>query len=302
MIVRLVHMSPSRLAIVSCLFAILSLHAASLKGVVDLHVHSDPDSVPRSIDAIDVTKLARDRGIRVLLLKNHYESTAALAYVVRKMVPGIEVFGGIALNRSVGGINLAAVERMAALKGGYGRVVWMPTFDAENQVRVSKENRPFVTISQGGKLLPAVNEILAFMAKHGLALATGHSSPSEVAMLIEAAKRVGVQQIIVTHGSLSPVLMTAAQMKAVVGPNVWVEFPYHGLLPPDSVQPAAYAAAIRAVGPEHAILSSDLGQAGNDLHPDGLQKFFDILVRHGFTDNEIDRMAKINPARFLGMK
>ena len=77
--------------------------------------------------------------MRGLVLKNHYESTASLAYVVRKEVPGIEIFGGIDLNRSVGGINPAAVERMTMVKGGWGRVVWMPTFDAENQVRYSKE-------------------------------------------------------------------------------------------------------------------------------------------------------------------
>src|ERR1700704_2399030 len=94
---------------------------AALTGVIDIHAHSDPDSRPRSIDAID------------LALKNHYESTAALAYVVRKEVPGIEIFGGIDLNRSVGGINPEAIERMVLLKGGWGKVIWMPTFDAENQ-------------------------------------------------------------------------------------------------------------------------------------------------------------------------
>src|SRR5467141_3057562 len=117
---------------------------AALTGVIDIHAHSDPDSRPRSIDAIDLARLAKARGMRGLVLKNHYESTAALAYVVRKEVPGIEIFGGIDLNRSVGGVNTAAVERMVMMKGGWGRVIWMPTFDAENQVRYSKENRPYV--------------------------------------------------------------------------------------------------------------------------------------------------------------
>jgi len=40
----------------------------------------------------------------------------------------------IDLNRAVGGVNPAAVERMARVQGGYGRVVWMPTFDSENEV------------------------------------------------------------------------------------------------------------------------------------------------------------------------
>src|SRR6266849_2466929 len=108
-----------------------TLHA-QLSGVIDIHVHSDPDSVPRSIDAIDLARLAKQRGMRGLVLKSHYEPTATLAYAVRKAVPGIEIFGGIDLNLTVGGLNPAAVERMASIKGGWGRVIWMPTFDAEN--------------------------------------------------------------------------------------------------------------------------------------------------------------------------
>src|SRR6266404_3881337 len=170
--------------------------AQSLSGVVDIHVHSDPDSVPRSIDAIEIAKLAKARGMRALLLKNHYESTASLAYLVRKEVPGIEIFGGIALNRTVGGINPAAVDRMTKVKGGWGRVVWMPTFDAENQVRYSKENRPYVSVSRDGALLPEVKEVIAIIAKNQLTLATGHSTPAEVLMLIREARRQGVERIV----------------------------------------------------------------------------------------------------------
>src|SRR5436853_5847518 len=86
--------------------------ARAVVGTIDIHVHSDPDNRPRSIDAIDVAKLARSRGMRGIVLKNHYDPTAALAYIVRKEVPGVEVFGGIDLNLTVGGMNAAAVEHM----------------------------------------------------------------------------------------------------------------------------------------------------------------------------------------------
>ena len=92
--------------------------------------------------------------MRAIVLKNHYESTAGPVFMVRKLVPGIEVFGGIDLNLTVGGINPAAVEHMTRVTGGWGRMVWMSTFDAENQVRFSKENRPFVTVSRDGDLPP----------------------------------------------------------------------------------------------------------------------------------------------------
>ena len=38
--------------------------ARVLAGAIDIHVHSDPDNVPRSIDGIDVAKLSRSKGIR----------------------------------------------------------------------------------------------------------------------------------------------------------------------------------------------------------------------------------------------
>src|ERR1700720_1130770 len=98
-------------ALACSLFA-LCVSAQTLTGVIDIHAHHDPDSVPRSIDAIDLAKLAKSRGMRGLVLKNHYEPTASLAYIVRKEVPGIEIFGGISLDLTVGGVNPAAVEHM----------------------------------------------------------------------------------------------------------------------------------------------------------------------------------------------
>ena len=283
-------------------FLAATLSAQTLNGVVDIHAHSDPDSVPRSIDAIDAARLAHARGIRALVLKNHYEPTASLAYLVRKVVPGIELFGGIALNRTVGGVNPAAVERMTRVKGGWGRVVWMPTFDAENQVRFSKENRPFVPVSKNGSLLPEVKEVLALIAKNKLTLATGHSSPQENLLLIRAAKDLGIDRIVVTHAMLPPVKMTVEQMKQATALGAYLEFVYNALIGPSKVfDMPEYAAAIRAVGPEHCILSSDLGQAGNPLHPDGLEAFFRGLRAQGFSVAEIDRMAKTNPARLLGL-
>jgi hypothetical protein len=36
--------------------------AQDLSGVIDLHAHCDPDTSARSIDAIDLAKLAREQG------------------------------------------------------------------------------------------------------------------------------------------------------------------------------------------------------------------------------------------------
>src|SRR6266404_4777134 len=255
---------PNCVAIASLLLAAATASAQTLTGVVDIHVHSDPDSVPRSIDAIDIAKLARSRGMRGLVLKNHYEPTASLAYIVRKEVQGIEIFGGISLDLTVGGVNPAAVEHMTRVKGGWGRVVWMPTFDAENQVRFDKANRPYASVSKNGLLLPEVNQVLSLIAKHKLTMATGHSSAEECLMLIRAAKNLGVTSMVVTHAMEPPIQMTIPQMKQATAMGAYIEFVYGALIGAKKVlNMSDYVPAIRAVGPEHCILSSDLGQAGN---------------------------------------
>lgn len=276
--------------------------ARALMGSIDIHVHNLPDDRPRSIDAIDVARLARSRGMRALVLKNHYESTAGLVYLVRKVVPDIEIFGGIDLNLTVGGINPAAVEHMTRVTGGWGRIVWMPTFDAENQVRYSKDNRPFVTVSRDGELLPAVKQVIELVAKHRLVLATGHSAPAEVLMLLREGRRQGVQQMVVTHAMNAPILMDVPQMQEAAKLGAFIEFVGGSLAAKDAdARIGRFAEAIRQIGPEFCILSSDLGQQGNALPPDGFGAFLVALRARGFTEEEIDRMAKRNPARLLGL-
>ena len=295
--------SSSRLLLIWLCLGSAAHGQPKLPGVIDIHAHSGPDSVARSIDAIDLARLAKDRGMRALVLKNHYESTAALAYVVRKEVPGIEVFGGIALNRPVGGINPAAIERMVLVQGGWGRVVWMPTFDAENQVRYSKDNRPFLAVAKDGRLLPEVQEVLGLIAKNRLVLETGHSSAEEGLLLVREARQHGVDHIVVTHAMKAPIRMTIPQMREAAKQGAYIEIDYGGLLGRNpEFRAADYAKTIREVGARYCILSSDLGQPGNPLHPDGLAAFFEALRKEGISQADLDLMSKTNPARVLGLE
>src|ERR1700757_2965720 len=103
-----------------------------MQGAVDVHLHSEPDLFPRIADDVGVARHAASLGLRAVSLKCHSERTTSRAYLTMQQVPGIQVVGGIVLNRAVGGINPAAVE--AALQLG-GRHVWMPTVDAANHAR-----------------------------------------------------------------------------------------------------------------------------------------------------------------------
>jgi hypothetical protein len=276
--------------------------ARDLRGAVDIHVHSAPDNVARSIDGLDAAKLAQQKGMRAIVLKNHFDPTAGLAFLARKGAPGIEVFGGIDLNLPVGGMNAHAVEHMTQVSGGWGRMVWMSTFDAENQIRVSKSSAPFVRVSQNGQLLPETKAVIAVIAKHNLVLASGHTSAQEALLMFEEGKRQGVQRMVATHGMGPPTSLTVEQAKQAVALGAFIEF-CSGTLATAGAQEKIdrFADQIRQIGVDHAILSSDLGQAGNALPPDGLATFIEAMRKKGFTDQELDRMSKQNPAKLLGL-
>src|SRR5580692_12208905 len=98
----------------------------AIQGGYDLQVHVAPDVIARRIDDLDLAKEFLAVGLKGFVLKSHYFPTAERAQVVTKAVPGIQAFGAITLNHSVGGLNPVAVE----LSGRSGaKMVWMPTVD-----------------------------------------------------------------------------------------------------------------------------------------------------------------------------
>ncbi len=284
--------------------------SAFLNGAIDVHVHNMPDSGPRAIDSFESARIARRYGMRALLFKNHFTHTASVAYLVNQIVPGIEVYGGIVLNNTAGRINPRSVEHMALTTGRLGRVVWMPTWDSEHYSKTLRPNPNVVPISSNGELLPEVVEVFEVMARFNLALATGHSSPEESLLLIKKAKSMGIERIIVTHPMSPAVGMTMEQQIEAARLGAYVEFCFNPLMPadtglakPDGGLPIeTMISHIRAVGIENAIISTDLGQELNPLHTDGMIYFIHLLKEQGFTQEEIDRMCKSNPAHFLGMQ
>jgi hypothetical protein len=274
------------------------ISAQTLAGVIDVHVHADPDSRVRTADVIDVARLAKAQGMRGIVLKNHNEATSGQAYLVRKLVPGLEVFGSITLNLTVGGMNPAAVEEMASVKGGWGRLVCMPTEDSEYWIARSKKTRPAVPVTANGQVTPQTKEVLAVIAKRKLTLATGHIAPEESLLLIREARSMGIDRIVVDQAMV--VGMTLPQMQEAAKMGALVEFVY-GPLFDHRFTIQQYAAAIRAIGPAHCIVSSDLAQPGYPQSPEGFTTYIKALGEQGFTSAEIEQMAKKNPASLLGL-
>jgi hypothetical protein len=290
-------------------FAVLALctvvaataaRAQTLEGAIDFHAHAAPDGTPRKLDALELARMAKAAGMRAIVIKNHYEPTASLAYVVREAVPGIEVFGGISLDLTLGGVNPAAVEYMTRVEGGYGKVVWLPTFDSESQVKLSGQQRAFAPVTRDGRILPEVLAVIALAAQHGLVLETGHSAPQESLLIIAEAKRQGVEHVLVTHAMNSPGgSLSLDEMREAARLGALLELVYSPL---NDEQLRKEAEAIKAIGAASFVISSDLGQPPNPLHTDGLLAKYRGLMAQGISAAEIDLMSRKNPARLLGLQ
>ena len=283
-------------------------------GVIDMHVHSHPDVFGRNMDDIDVAQLAKARGMRGLVLKNHISETASRAALVMKVVPGIEVFGGIVLNNAVGGVNPHAVEWMHRVYGGRGKMVWLPTFESDKHVKTfTKPDAKGLVVAPNGQVTPEMDEILRIIARENLVLATGHVHPEEVIAVVRRGRELGVKNMLVTHGFTSVPGLTMAQAKEVTdmgalievcflqfqaGPNAPLPFLTHWT----QINAKHVAQAAKELGAKSLLISSDLGQSANITHPDGIEVAVGAVKKEGVADADIELMLRKNPARLLGLE
>lgn len=283
-------------------------------GTIDFHVHSEPDVFGRSMDDIDVAVLAKRKGIRALVLKNHVTMTADRAALVMKVVPGIEVFGGIVLNNAVGGINPAAVEWMHRMSGGRGKVVWLPTFDSDMHIKTLVDPKGSgIVVAPGGVVTPQVEEVLKIIARQNLVLATGHVHAEEVVAVVKRAKELGVKNVLITHGLTNIPGLSREQVLDVAQMGAVIEYCYmQSMTGPDAqhgwmkhwkkVTLKDVARVVAMIGSDHVVLSTDLGQHANMTHPDGMEDMITGLLKEGVSQADIEMMTKTIPARLLGIE
>ncbi|HEX6155512.1 MAG TPA: DUF6282 family protein [Burkholderiales bacterium] len=282
-------------------------------GVIDMHVHSHPDVFGRNMDDIDVATLAKSKGMCGVVLKNHVSETASRAALVMKVVPGIEVFGGIVLNKAVGGVNPDAVEWMHRVYGSRGKIVWLPTFESDRHVKVlSKPDARGLVVAPGGQVTPEMEAILKIIARENLVLATGHVHPEEIIAVVRRGRELGVKNMLITHGLTNVPGLTMAQARQVAdmgavievcflqflaGPNAPLAFLTHWT----QVNAKNVATAVKEIGAKSLIISSDLGQSANMTHPDGIEAAIAAMKKENISDADIDLMLRKNPARLLGL-
>jgi Family of unknown function (DUF6282) len=274
----------------------MSYEEIDLTGTIDLHLHSAPDIRPRKLDDFGVAREAAARGMQAVMLKSHFTLTADRAYLVEQVVPGIKVFGGLALNHAVGGINPVAVE--TALRMGAAEI-WMPTVSSIAQTEDIVG--PGISIYENGRVSEPVLDVLRLIAEHNAILGTGHLPTEEIVALVPVARELGVRKILISHPEHPPVEMPPLVQEElrdryqVLFERCLITTTYAG----GNLLFAGLADVIRRVGSESTVIATDLGQASNPTPVEGLAAFIAFLSAEGFDKASIARMSRQNPAELL---
>lgn len=271
---------------------------ALLRGVIDIHIHTTPDVRQRRLSDLELAAEACRVGARAIVIKSHVVPTMDRAWIAGQATPGVQVFGGITLNPHIGGLNPLAVETAAQMGAKF---VWLPTAWSANE-RKRKGTGDGVETVADGKVLPALVDILRLIAKNGLVLGTGHLTPSECLVVVEEARKQGVEKIVVNHPEWTTVDMSIDEQKSLAQFDVLFERCYARSV--DGRYETNFRrnlAAMEALGFASTIVATDGGQVENPVWSEALSEYIEFLLQAGVPQIDVDKMTKHNPARILGL-
>lgn len=270
-----------------------------LRGAIDTHVHSAPDVRPRKLTDREVADRAADAGMRAVVLKSHVTSTADRAAIAEAAVDRrVRVFGGVVLNRAVGGLNPDAVATTLALGG---RVVWLPTTSARS-TSPSLERREGITVMSEGRAVPELVAVLELVAAADAILATGHLTAPELHVVVAEARQRGVRRILLTHPELPLVDLDIETQRVLARAGVFFERCWNSVAGSTATTPLQRIVSdIRVIGADSTVLATDFGQPENPVPVRGFEDYLAALSHAGFTDAELERMACANATSLLGL-
>lgn len=282
----------------------------SLHGVCDMHVHTNPDLRLRAYDDFELTDAAVRVGAKAIVIKSHLGFTVNRAYLTNQYVKrvygentGFTMYGGVVMNKVVGGINPEAVEK--GLKLG-AKEIWLPTQSAKRHLeKMGQDPAKGIELVRDGKVVPELIDVFRLIKDYNVVLGTAHVSPEEAFVVIEAARDAGVKKIVVTHPEWWVVDMSMEdQIRLVKDYDVILERCYAQNMGggvyksnlPDNLE------IIKAVGYEHVMVDTDGGQTENPHWELALAEYMQYLVDHGIPEEQVYHMTKTIPYRLLGIE
>lgn len=282
-----------------------------LAGVCDIHVHAAPDTKPRIASELDISRAARKAGYRAVMFKSNDWSCHDRAFLIREILPDFDVYGSLCMNRVHGDkVNVYAAEMAVKTTGHLCRCIWMPTLASTYQATLEgRSGQGIPVLDRQRRVLPEVVRVMEICRDADIIFATGHSSPDEVLILAQKAREVGVGKFVVTHANSLRWTLTADQIKRCVDLGAFIEHcflttlwgPGTGLpdFPRQSIED--FADLVR-IAPERSFISTDLGQPGMPQPIDGMRRCVESLDRLGFSQSDIDRLVRMNPARLMSLE
>jgi Family of unknown function (DUF6282) len=288
-----------------------------LRGGVDMHVHPFPSPFPRRIDILASARHAAEIGLRAIVVKSHHHSTATDVAALKPHgldATGVQVFGAVALNNQVGGLNPWAANMTLALGG---KIVWFPTIASPNHIEHARgqnlkfpklaipliDEEPIDVFADDGDLLPEVHRILQLIAEADGVLASGHMPPASILAVFEAAKDAGVRRMVVNHPNFV-IEASKQEVEKMADLGALVE---HSLCMYDEDSTfyqweiEVLVDWIRTIGPDRSSLGSDLGQENNPLPGESFRKICGRLLDAGLAEREVRMLVADNPTRLLGL-
>ena len=287
-----------------------------LEGVLDSHVHAGPEVFKRIGDGIDFAEWGRAAGMRGIVFKAHHESTVTRAQMAAKVVPGIELYGSIALNSFTGGFNVYFAAQ--ALSSG-ARYVWMPTIHARHHIALigaGSYGIPSMTLGEkmfdkkglsildaDGKVLPEVRDIVDLAKQHDVPIGTGHISEDEIFALQAVCNDIGARMCL-THAFFPR--GTIEFVKEVADRGAYVELSAVVAYPMSrhfakGMELRDVAAVFKAVSEDRVIISTDAGQIHNPQPTALMETFLKCVRAIGVPEQAVRFSVTRNPARLIGV-
>lgn len=290
-----------------------------MKGVCDMHVHTNPDLRLRAYSDLELADAAVRVGARAIVIKSHLGFTVNRAAIANEYVKrvygedtGFTMYGGVVMNKVVGGVNPVAVE--TALKMG-AKEVWLPTQSAKRHLEMMGKNpADGIELVRDGKVIPELLDVFRLVKDYDVALGTAHVSPEEAFVVVEAAKDAGINKIIITHPEWWVVDMSIEDQVRLVkdydvilercyaqnmrGSNYKGEIPANGYIK----NLESNLEIIKTVGCEHVMVDTDGGQTENPHWELALEEYMQYLVDNGIPEEQVYHMTRTIPYRLMGIE
>lgn len=288
-----------------------------LQGSVDFHMHSHM-SPGYHWDLAEIGRRCMSAGMRAVVVKNLYGFSHEQCHTANKLIGKNIFYASLVFGKTTGNVNEASVEQFSQF-GETNKIVEMPVFDSfRHMMYLGKPADSGIKVIDNGKPVACLIEVLEIIARKNLVLKTGHISPQESIALIRIAKEVGVQNIVVTHATGTPVMATVKQQEEMASMGAFIEHCIVKFLPLsiwrsnkniDHYHPEApigdlnyLKESIKTIGPERCVLGTDSGQVYHPYPHELFKYFIALLLDMEFSFEEVKKMAGENSCRLLGIK